>query len=94
MSELYSRSGSRRARVEVLTTPALDATVSTGGDQILYHDYQGLRERLAKAPHVGRDARHLGVRLERRRATRSLTTFDGEDRNPVFDADDDDFYYL
>ena len=77
----------------VLTTPALDATVSSNGRQDHLPRLQGLRERLAEASHVCSHARHLGLRHECQEVHAALA-FNGEDRNPVFDSNDNDFYYL
>src|SRR5207237_8918737 len=41
MSELYSVPVGGGRVSQILTTPALDATVSSTGDKIIFHDYKG-----------------------------------------------------
>ena len=86
MTQLYSVPVTGGRVSMVLPTPALDATVTPPGATRSCTTTQGVRERLAKASHVGRHARHLGLRHQGRRSTRRLSAFTGEDRNPVFDA--------
>jgi tricorn protease len=61
MAELYSVPVNGGRVSQILTSPALDATVSSTGDKILSR-LQGVRERLAKTPHLVRHSRRLGVR--------------------------------
>ena len=87
-----ARSGGGRAGVDRLD----DAGAGCHSEFVRRQDslprLQGLRKRLAKASHVCRDARRLGLRHQTENAR--LSSFNGEDRNPVFDANDTDFYYL
>ena len=93
MSELYSVPvGGGRVSI-VLTTPALDATVSSTGDKILFHDYKGYESDWRKH-HTSAVTRDVWVYETRQKKYTQLSSFNGEDRNPVFDANDTDFYYL
>ena len=77
----------------VLTTPALDATVSSTGDKILFHDYKGYESDWRKH-HTSAVTRDIWVYDTKAKKYTQLSSFNGEDRNPVFDANDNDFYYL
>ena len=93
MSELYSVPvGGGRVSL-VLTTPALDATVSSTGDKILFHDYKGYENDWRKH-HTSAVTRDIWVYDVSARKYTQLSSFEGEDRNPVFDANNNDFYYL
>ena len=77
----------------VLTTPALDATVSSTGDKILFHDYKGYENDWRKH-HRSAVTRDIWVYDTKAKKYTQLSSFNGEDRNPVFDSNDNDFYYL
>ena len=49
---------------------------------------------MAQASHLRRRARHLDLRLARPARIAQITTFAGEDRNPVFTDDEKAIYYL
>src|SRR5262245_5630175 len=93
MSELYSVPVAGGRVSIVLTTPALDATVSSTGDKILFHDYKGYESDWRKH-HTSAVTRDVWVYDTKAKKYTQLTSFNGEDRNPVFDSNDDDFYYL
>ena len=93
MSELYSvpLQGGRVA--QMLPVPALSATMNTNGDKILYEDLKGYESEWRKH-HTSAIARDIWVYdLKGSKYTR-LTSFKGEDRNPVFGGNDQEFYYL
>jgi Tol biopolymer transport system component/C-terminal processing protease CtpA/Prc len=93
MTELYSVPADGGRISLVLTTPALDATVSSSGDKIIFHDYKGYESDWRKH-HRSSVTRDVWVYDTKDRRYTQLSAFDGEDRNPVFDANDNDFYYL
>ncbi len=93
MTELYSVPVTGGRVSQVLTTPALDATVSSTGDKIIFHDYKGYESDWRKH-HTSAVTRDICVYDTRSKTYTRLSGFEGEDRNPVFDANDDDFYYL
>src|SRR6476661_4711175 len=93
MTELYSVPvGGGRVSM-ILTTPALDATVSSTGDKIIFHDYKGYESDWRKH-HQSAVTRDVWVYDVPTKKYTQLSSFKGEDRNPVFDANDNDFYYL
>ena len=77
----------------MLTTPALDATVSSKGDKIIFHDYKGYESDWRKH-HTSAVTRDIWVYDTNAKKYTQLSSFNGEDRNPVFDSNDNDFYYL
>ncbi len=92
-SELYSVPVSGGEAALVLAQPAIAATVSPAGDKIIFHDQKGYESDWRKH-HTSVVTRDIWVYdLKTKKYTR-LTTFAGEDRNPVFDADGDSYYYL
>jgi Tol biopolymer transport system component len=93
MTELYSVPVTGGRVSLLLTTPALDATVSSTGDKIIFHDYKGYESDWRKH-HTSAVTRDIWVYDTAAKAYTQLSTFEGEDRNPVFDANDNDFYYL
>ena len=81
-------------RVEqVLTTPAEDVRMSRNGRFLLYHDKKG-GENAWRKHHTSSIARDIWIYDTRTGTHRKITTFAGEDRNPVFTDDDQAFYYL
>ena len=93
MVELYSVPVSGGRVSQVLTSPALDATVSSNGDKIIFHDYKGYESDWRKH-HTSSVTRDVWVYDVPSKKYTMLSTFKGEDRNPVFDSNDNDFYYL
>ncbi|HSU24979.1 MAG TPA: hypothetical protein VLI65_03255, partial [Pyrinomonadaceae bacterium] len=78
---------------QVLTTPALDATFSSNGDKLIYHDIKGYESDWRKH-HTSAVTRDVWVYDFPSKKYTQLSSFKGEDRNPVFDSNDNDFYYL
>jgi len=74
----------------LFSMPMMNMSFNASGD-ILYEDYKGYEDNLRKhhTSSVTRD-----VWLCRGGGFTKLTTFKGEDRNPVFAPDGDKFYYL
>lgn len=93
MTELYSVPVAGGRVALVLTSPALDATVSSSGDKILFHDYKGYENDWRKH-HRSAVTRDIWVYDTRAKRYTQLSSFGGEDRTPVFDGNDDDFFYL
>ena len=92
-SELYGVPVTGGAAALVLTQPAIAATVDPAGTKIIYHDQKGYESDWRKH-HTSAVARDIWVYDRRSKKNTQLTTFKGEDRNPVFDGNGDDFYYL
>ena len=93
MSELYSVPVTGGHVSLVLTTPALDAVVDSKGDKIIFHDYKGYESDWRKH-HTSAVTRDVWMYETAAKKYTQLSGFKGEDRNPVFDANDNDFYYL
>ena len=93
MSELYSVPVIGGHVTQVLPIPAMDATVNSTGDKIIYHDLKGYESEWRKH-HTSSITRDIWVYDLKSKKYTQLTQFKGEDRNPVFDSDDNDFYYL
>ena len=93
MSELYSVPVTGGRISQIITTPALDATVSSTGDKIIFHDWKGYESDWRKH-HTSSVARDVWVYDVPSKKYTQLSTFKGENRNPVFDSNDNDFYYL
>lgn len=93
MAELYSvPAGGGRVSL-VLTTPAFDATVDTKGEKIIFHDYKGYESDWRKH-HTSSVTRDVWVYDIPTKKYTQLSANKGEDRNPVFDANNNDFYFL
>ncbi len=93
MSELYSVPVTGGRVTQVLPVPAIDATVNSTGDKIIYHDLKGYESEWRKH-HTSSVTRDIWVYDLKSKKYTQLTQFKGEDRNPVFDSNDNDFYYL
>ncbi len=91
--ELYSVPVSGGEAALVLTQPAIAATVNPAGDKIIYHDQKGYESDWRKH-HTSAVTRDIWVYDLKAKKNTQLTTFKGEDRNPVFDSNGDDYYYL
>ena len=93
MSQLYSVPVAGGRVTQVLPVPALDATLDPAGKKLIYHDIKGYESDWRKH-HTSSVTRDVWVYDFGTKQYRQLTQFAGEDRNPVFDADGDTFYYL
>ncbi|MCX6570993.1 MAG: S41 family peptidase [Candidatus Aminicenantes bacterium] len=91
--ELYGVSVNGGEAAFVLTQPAISATVNPAGDKIIYHDQKGYESEWRKH-HTSSVTRDIWVYDLKTKKNTQLTTFKGEDRNPVFDGNGDDYYYL
>jgi len=93
MSQLYSVPVSGGRVSMVLPVPALDAKLNSTGDKLIYHDIKGYESDWRKH-HTSSITRDVWVYDFKTKKYKQLTQFNGEDRNPVFDNDDNTFYYL
>lgn len=93
LPELYGVSVNGGEAALVLPQPAMAAVVSPAGDKIIYHDQKGYESEWRKH-HTSSVTRDIWVYDLKTKKNTRLTTFKGEDRNPVFDGNGDDFYYL
>ena len=93
MTQLYSVPVAGGRVSQLLPTPALDATVDAAGGELIYHDIKGYESDWRKH-HTSSVTRDVWVYDLKTATYRQLTQFNGEDRNPVFEANGNDFYYL
>ena len=93
LPELYSIPVTGGEVSLVLTNPALSATVNPAGDKIIYHDQTGYESEWRKH-HTSSVTRDIWVYDFKTKKNTLLTTFPGEDRNPLFDGNGEEFYYL
>jgi tricorn protease len=93
MSELYSVPVGGGRVSQVLPVPALEATVNTTGDKLIYEDRKGYESDWRKH-HTSSVTRDIWLYDLHSGKYEQLTTFKGEDRNPVIAANDQDYYYL
>jgi Tol biopolymer transport system component/C-terminal processing protease CtpA/Prc len=77
----------------LLPTSALQPSPASTGDKMLYEDIKGYENEWRKH-HTSSIARDIWLYEFNSKKFTKLTQFNGEDRNPVFDANDNDFYYL
>ncbi|MEP1088250.1 S41 family peptidase [Algoriphagus sp.] len=91
--ELYSvpRNGGRVD--QVFTIPAEYVTLNKDGSKMLYHDKKGGENEWRKH-HQSGIARDIWMYDTKSNEHKMLTTFYGEDRNPVFSPDESEIYYL
>ena len=91
--ELY-RVPAGGGRVEqVLTTPAEDVRLSKDGRMLIYQDKKG-GENAWRKHHTSSIARDIWIYDIQAGTHKKITSFPGEDRNPVFTDNDKSFYYL
>ncbi|TDO22259.1 S41 family peptidase [Sediminibacterium goheungense] len=91
--ELY-KVGINGGRVEqVLSTPAELVNLSSNGQYMLYQDKKGGENQWRKH-HTSSIARDIWVYDNNAKTHKKITSFNGEDRNPVFTDGDKAFYYL
>ncbi|GAA4398121.1 S41 family peptidase [Nibrella viscosa] len=93
LGELYSVPVTGGRTKMELTTPAEMARFSRNGRQLLYHDLKGYEDAFRKH-HTSSIARDVWMYDTQTGKHTQLTTFAGEDRNPVFSASNQEVYYL
>lgn len=93
MSELYAIPINGTKPKQILTTPAEDIISNKKGTVLFYHDKKGYENSWRKH-HVSAVARDIWmVDMQSKKHTK-LTSYAGEDRNPVLSPDDKDCYFL
>ncbi len=93
LSELYSVGIDGGKVDQIITSPAIDATLSSDGKKLIFHDQKGY-ENIWRKHHTSAITRDIWTYDLDSKAFKKLTNFAGEDRNPVFDQNNDDFFYL
>ncbi len=93
LPELYSVA-SKGGRVnQVLTVPAEDVQLRSNGSLLVYHDKKGYENAFRKH-HQSAITRDIWSYDTATGKHQKLTSFKGEDRNPVFSANGNSVYYL
>jgi len=93
MSELYSVPVEGGKVDQVISVPAIDATLNSTGDKLIYHDIKGYESDWRKH-HTSAVTRDIWVYDLTENTYTQLSAFEGENRKPVFDSNANDFYYL
>ncbi len=93
LPELYSVSVKGGRPVQIITTPALHVSLNTDGSQMLFEDTKGFEDPFRKH-HTSSITRDIWLYEKDGNSFRQLSTFVGEDRDPVFAPNGNDFYYL
>lgn len=91
--ELYSVSLKGGKVEQVFTTPAEDVKLSRDGSRMVYHDKKG-GENTWRKHHTSSIARDIWVYDTKTQKHTKITTFAGEDRNPLFVDGDKGLVYL
>lgn len=93
MAELYSVPVKGGRVSQLLTSPAHDATYSSDGAKLIFHDRKGFENEWRKH-HVSSVTRDVWTYDLKSEEYTQLSSFEGEDRNPVFAEDNDTYYFL
>lgn len=93
MPELYKVSVNGGRVQQMLTTPAENVQCNRSGNMMLYEDRKG-QENIWRKHHTSSVARDVWMYDAASGKHTKLTAFAGEDRNPVFAADEKTIYYL
>ncbi len=91
--EVYQVSAAGGRVDQFFTIPAEDIQISKDGNQIIYHDKPG-GENTFRKHHTSSVCRNIWKYDEDSDHHTMITTFVGEDRNPVFSPDEKSMYYL
>lgn len=91
--ELYQVAVSGGRVKQVLTTPAEEVKLSHDGSKMLYQDRKGGENQWRKH-HVSSVTRDIWTYDTKTGKHTKLTTYEGEDRSPVFADNDKTIYYL
>ena len=78
---------------QILSTPAEKAVYNNSGNKIVYQDRKGY-ENIWRKHHTSSVTRDIWIYDTVEKKHTKLSTFDGEDRNPVFSPDEKEVYYL
>jgi Tol biopolymer transport system component len=93
MSELYSVPAQGGAVRQLLTTPAQDASYNKAGTMLVFHDRKSGENEWRKH-HTSAVTRDIWTFDTKTGTYAKLTTFAGEDRNPVWSPDNTEILYL
>ncbi|MGQ1909592.1 S41 family peptidase [Marinifilum sp. RC60d5] len=91
--ELYEVAAKGGRVNQVWTIPAEDVQVSKDGQQMIYHDKKGGENEFRKH-HTSAITRDIWLYNKKSNIHKMITSFKGEDRNPVYSKDEKSIYYL
>lgn len=91
--ELYSVPVNGGRVDQLLTIPAEYVQVSSDGSQMIYHDKKGGENEWRKH-HTSSITRDIWIYNFDEDNHKMITSFEGEDRQPVYSEDEQSFYYL
>ncbi len=93
LPELYQVPITGGRVAQVLTTPAVNTKMSSDGKTLLFQDSKGYEDPLRKH-HTSSVTRDIWKYDVESKAYTQLSTFNGEDMNPVFAKDGNSYYFL
>jgi Tol biopolymer transport system component/C-terminal processing protease CtpA/Prc len=93
LPELYEVNVEGGRPKQLITTPALNVSYNADGSKMIFEEVKGYEDAFRKH-HVSSIARDLWLLDTKEGAFQQMTQFKGEDRDPVFAANGQDFYYL
>jgi len=93
LSELYSIPVEGGQPRQILTVPAEEAQFDRSGTRLIYQDVKGYEDYFRKH-HKSAVTRDIWMYESGTDRYRQITDFPGEDRNPVFSADQQSVFYL
>lgn len=93
LPELYQVSIKGGMPNQLLTTPAQDVQISKDQQRLLYHDRKGYEDEFRKH-HTSSVTRDIWMYDRAGNSYRQLSSFKGEDRNPIFAPDEKGMYFL
>ncbi len=93
LSELYFIPVKGGQMKQILSTPAEKAVYNGSGDKIVYQDRKGY-ENIWRKHHTSSVTRDIWIYDVSTAKHTKLSTFNGEDRNPVFAPNDKEIYYI
>lgn len=91
--ELYQVAAAGGRPEQLLASPAEEVSVSRDGRYLVYQDHKG-RENPWRKHHTSAVTRDIWLYDRQSDRHRQVTTFNGEDRNPVLSADGASVHYL
>ncbi len=93
LPELYAIPSAGGRPLQILTTPAEFARYNKTGTRLVYHDRKGYEDAFRKH-HTSSVTRDIWMYEEKTQKYTQLSSFAGEDRNPVFTPSQNAIYYL
>ena len=93
LPEVYEVAATGSSVDQVFTIPAEEMQVNKDGSKMLYIDKKGNEDEFRKH-HTSAVTRDIWVYDTKNKTHQVITSFKGEDRNPVFTTDEKGMYYL